>query len=218
MAWRPLLDFLFPSQCANCNALGSALCSACAPRCGTIGLRLPGLRVTALAPYEQSLRTAVLALKDGRRDVAEILGRMLAPIVPRGACLVPIPTTAKRRRIRGMDGVALVAAHAAMSAGGRVVHALEHRSGDSQRGRSRDQRLAARGRFHCKRRAIAGERVILVDDVCTTGATLRDCAAAIREAGGIVDDALVVAVALHEAVTLEPATKSARSWRKRLPI
>jgi predicted amidophosphoribosyltransferase len=37
--------------------------------------------------------------------------------------------------------------------------------------------------------------VTLFDDVCTTGSTLRDCADAIREAGGVVDDAIVVAVA-----------------------
>jgi predicted amidophosphoribosyltransferase len=37
--------------------------------------------------------------------------------------------------------------------------------------------------------------VTLFDDVCTTGSTLRDCADAIREAGGLVDDAIVVAVA-----------------------
>jgi predicted amidophosphoribosyltransferase len=36
--------------------------------------------------------------------------------------------------------------------------------------------------------------VTLFDDVCTTGSTLRDCAAAVREAGGLVEDAVVVAV------------------------
>ncbi|MGB8967032.1 MAG: hypothetical protein WCB99_15460, partial [Candidatus Cybelea sp.] len=78
MAWRPLLDFLFPPQCANCNALGSGLCDACAPRGQPVRIRLPSLAVTALAPYEGSLRAAVLALKDGRRDVAEALGRSVA--------------------------------------------------------------------------------------------------------------------------------------------
>ncbi len=204
MAWRALLDLLFPPQCAGCNALGAGLCDACVPR-GIVRVRFPMLAVTAIGAYEGSLRTAVLALKDGRRDVAEALGRVTARLVARGSLLVPVPTTAKRRRVRGFDGVTLVARSAAQAAGARVVTALEHRSGDAQRGRSRTQRLEAHGRFACDPAGIAARRVTLFDDVCTTGSTLRDCAGAVREAGGIVEDAVVVAV-----------TKSTASWN--MPI
>jgi predicted amidophosphoribosyltransferase len=195
MDWRPLLDFVFPAQCASCSVIGSGLCGACRPTGESMAVYLPSLRVAAVAPYENTLRAAVLALKDGRRDVAEALGRMTAPLVAAGATLVPVPTTAKRRRVRGLDGVALVARAAAAIAGARVVLALDQRSGDAQRGRSRAQRLAAQGRFACDAARVAGLRVTLFDDVCTTGSTLRDCADAIREAGGLVDDAIVVAVA-----------------------
>jgi predicted amidophosphoribosyltransferase len=195
MDWRALLDFVFPAQCASCNAIGAGLCNACRPDGKAVAVYLPSLRVAAVAAYEGSLRAAVLALKDGRRDVAEALGRITAPLVPSGATLVPVPTTVKRRRVRGLDGVALVARCAAAIAGARVVVALDQRSGDAQRGRSRVQRLAAQGRFACHEAGVAGRRVTLFDDVCTTGSTLRDCADAIREAGGVVDDAIVVAVA-----------------------
>lgn len=195
MEWHLLLDAVFPPQCAHCNALGAGLCAACAPRSAPLTVRLPSLRVTAVAAYEDGIRSAVLALKDGRRDVAEALGRIAAPLVSAGSTLVPVPTTAKRRRVRGVDGVALVARRAAVLAGAAVVAALDQRRGDAQRGRSRAQRLAAQGRFTCDAAAVAGRRVTLFDDVCTTGATLRDCAGAVREAGGIVDDAIVVAVA-----------------------
>ncbi|HEY1881596.1 MAG TPA: hypothetical protein VGG51_00975 [Candidatus Cybelea sp.] len=148
-----------------------------------------------VASYEGRLRDAILALKDGRRDVAEALGRLAAPLVARDAVLLPVPTTLKRRRLRGMDGVALVARIAASVAGARVVLALSQRSGDAQRGRSRASRLAARGRFGGDASEVAGRCVTLFDDVCTTGSTLRDCAGAVREAGGMVNHAIVVAVA-----------------------
>ncbi len=204
MAWRPLLDLLFPLQCASCNALGSGLCSSCAPSGETIRVRFPGLAVTALGAYEDGLRAAVLALKDGRRDVAEALGAAVAPLVAPRALLVPIPTTARRRRVRGMDGVAVVAVHAAAIAGAGVIAALTQRLGDAQRGRSRTQRLAAHGRFACHAERIAGTRVTLFDDVCTTGSTLRDCAAALRAAGGFVEDAVVIAVAKSRDPWREP--------------
>jgi predicted amidophosphoribosyltransferase len=101
-----------------------------------------------------------------------------------------------------MDGVEIIARRAAEAAGARVETALTQRAGDTQRGRSRAARLTAVGRFACLTGRVASLRVILVDDVCTTGTTLRDCAAALRAAGGLVEQAVVVAV-----------TKSQQPWR-----
>jgi predicted amidophosphoribosyltransferase len=198
VTWRDLLDLVFPAQCAGCNALGSGLCGACAPSSPPIGVRLHLLRVTALGTYGGALRDAVLALKDGRRDVAEALGALLAPSIPPGAVLVPVPTTAARRRARGVDGVVLTARVAARIAGSDVAEVLHQRAGDAQRGRSRVERLRARGRFRCDALG-EGRRVVLVDDVCTTGSTLEDCAEAVRAAGGRVEGALVVAAAKPDA-------------------
>jgi predicted amidophosphoribosyltransferase len=203
VTWPQLLDLLFPPQCAGCNAFGTGLCFACAPLDRTpVRVALPQLRAVAYAKYDGALRTAVLALKDGRRDVAQALGIRIAPLIPKGSVLVPIPTTSKRLRVRGIDGVALIAGCAGSLTGAKVMPALQQRAGDTQRGRTRAQRLAVHGRFACDPQAVGGRRVLLVDDVCTTGATLADCAEAVREAGGIVEGAVVVA-----------ATKTASAWK-----
>jgi predicted amidophosphoribosyltransferase len=199
VTWRDLLDLVFPAQCAGCNSLGSGLCKVCAPSEPPIEIRLRLLRVRALGLYEEALRDAVLALKDGRRDVAEALGGLLARSVDSGIALVPVPTTAARRRVRGVDGVVLMARTAGRIAGVEVLEVLRQRAGDAQRGRSRVERIAAKQRFACDSPALAGRGVLLIDDVCTTGATLEDCAAALRAAGGRVEGALVVAAAKPDA-------------------
>ncbi|HTV92743.1 MAG TPA: ComF family protein [Verrucomicrobiae bacterium] len=197
--FHAIVDAFFPPQCAGCNAVGTGLCARCFPFDEPPLLRvLPTLRVYALGEYRGALRRAVLALKDGRRDVARALGERLAALISAPMLLVPVRTTATRRRVRGIDGVEYVARVATRRTGATVACALDPIGRDAQRGRSRSQRLSARNRFWCDGGLVAGRAVTLIDDVCTTGTTLEDCAAALRGAGAIVSQALVVAVANDE--------------------
>jgi ComF family protein len=193
------LDILFPSRCGACLAAGSALCPACigafgkpaAFRCGRVPCR-------ALGSYSGPLRSAVLAMKRGRRDIGERFGLLLASSLAdafeRGSLLVPIRTTAARRRLRGFDQSALLASAAARHLGIPVLDVLEQTAGDAQHGRSRAQRLAATQRFRVRSASLLqGARVVLVDDVATTGTTLRDAAETLERAGARVLGAVVVA-------------------------
>jgi len=192
--FEAIRDLLFPAQCANCEAHGAGLCDACFPRgAPPLTVTLPTLRVRALGPYEGALRRAVLALKDGRRDVAAALGERVSGLLFDGTPVVPVPTSAVRRRMRGFDGGVLLARIAGNAANVPVLEALRLRTRDSQRGRDRAHRLAAGGRFQCEAHVLDGATVVLLDDVTTTGATLEDCAAALRAAGAIVHEAVTVA-------------------------
>lgn len=187
--------FVFPPQCGGCDAPGTGACEQCLPRGRVCARRLRTLEVIALAPYEDNVRRAVLALKNGRRDVARAFSERLAGIVSAQDVLVPVPTTRARRRERGFDGCELMAQTIAQLTAARVEPHLVQIAGDKQRGRGRDARLSARGRFTWRGEALGGRRVTLLDDVVTTGATLEDCAAAVRSAGGIVEKAIAVASA-----------------------
>jgi predicted amidophosphoribosyltransferase len=199
--WADILDLLFPSACVECDAGGTALCAACFPPAPPLAFEVDDLGCTALGEYEGAWRRAVLALKSGRRDVAGALGALLGPLAgqARVDAIVPVPTTAARRRRRGFDQGELLARVAAKLSGRRLAVILRQTAGDAQRGRSRDARIAAVGRFALIGASLpAGSRVLLVDDVATTGATLRDCTKTLRAAGLLVNGGLVVARARDE--------------------
>jgi ComF family protein len=196
-AW---LEILFPLACVGCRRLGTALCEVCRPPGAPRSARAGPLSVEAVGPYAGALRRAILAFKRGRRDVGAALGELFAERlgghVPAGVVLVPVPTVAARRRERAFDQSAVLAQALAVPGGIPVLGALRQTSRDAQRGRSRAARLRARGRFACTAPSlVAGTRIVLVDDVMTTGATLRDCAATLECSGAIVRSAYVVALA-----------------------
>lgn len=193
MKLQPFLDVLFPPQCGGCDAPGTGACERCLPYGAMTFARTHSLEVAALAPYEGNLRRAVLALKNGRRDVARAFAVRLCELVTVSDVLVPVPTTAARRRERGFDGCELIARSIAQRMRVSVRAHLVQIAGDKQRGRGRDARLCARGRFAWRGDPLGGVRVTLLDDVVTTGATLEDCADVLRGAGAIVENAIAVA-------------------------
>lgn len=174
--------------------MGSGLCGRCLPSAAVISRRLPSLEIAALGRYDGGLRRAILALKNGRRDVAEAFALRLAPWLDTRTAIVPVPTTAARRRQRGFDGCELIAR---LACAGRtlVIPGVAQVRGETQRGRGRDERLKTRKRFVWRAGQLNGKCIVLLDDVVTTGATLEDCAAVVRAAGGIVQKGIVIATA-----------------------
>ncbi len=194
-----LFRTLYPSRCVGCDRAGAIFCPACRPHPSAVRDRRAGdLVVSAAGRYAGVLRRAILLYKRGRRDAGDELAALaaerLGARVASGVLLVPVPTTGRRRRKRGFDqGVRL-----ARGIGSRldrpVLLALAQVAGDEQRGRSRRARLDARNRFRCVApHLLAGARIVLIDDVMTTGATLRDCAATLERGGALVVGALVLA-------------------------
>ncbi len=149
----------------------------------------------AAVPFTGRARKVVLGLKyRNRRQVARHLaGLVVNAIVADGAhrgldAVTWAPTSAARRRSRGFDQGELVARHVARQLGVPCRRLLE-RTGSSatQTGRNRVERL--HGPQFKVRPGIDGWHVIVVDDVVTTGATLRAAAATLRH-GGVAELAM----------------------------
>ena len=148
------------------------------------------------------MATAIGRLKyEDRADLAPLLGRSMlrASESLRGAVdlVVPVPLHPRRLADRGYNQAALLAAPVARSLGvGLAPQALaRHRDTPRQASLDRERRIVnVAGVFTARERSrVRGARVLLVDDVRTTGVTLEGCAAALHDAGVSAVLALVLA-------------------------
>jgi predicted amidophosphoribosyltransferase len=204
-AYRVLASLLIPPRCAACAApttATAALCSGCARDLRTAAAgsgRVAGVGVVAwAAPYEGAARELVAALKfGGRLPLAEVAAdRIVAALDPElgPVSVVAVPPEPIRLRRRGFDPADLIAAAVAERLGAPLEPVLRRRRGQRQVGRHRAERLGSPPRVS----ATGAPRypALLVDDVLTTGATLKACASAMRDAGSGEIRAAVFARAL----------------------
>jgi predicted amidophosphoribosyltransferase len=212
-----LVAVVVPPRCPSCRAaLGAArlrLCPSCAaglpwlprgccPRCALPGHRSGGCpaagaafgRAWAPLAYAGVARRLVAALKfRAALPLASVMAAHIAANLPRdlrGRTVVAVPPQRARLRRRGFDPAGVLARGVAERLGVPVVECLVRRDrGGRQVGTSRALRRRE-GRIAIEVCRAPPPRVLLVDDVHTTGATLDACARALR-AGGCLE---VVAV------------------------
>lgn len=191
VAWLATLLLTRP-RCAACAALTRKDAVFC-PTCALTVQWAEGYPPRAAALFSGALRTAILRLKyDGHVEVAAPLAHVaLVRLQALGEdwcdAVVPIPLHAARLAERGFNQSGLVAAEVARHLGARFLpRALRRiRATDAQATLGRDARLEnVRGAFSARSRVgVEGNRLLLLDDVTTTGATLAAAKDALVAAG-----------------------------------
>ncbi len=198
------VSFISPPYCARCGLpqefdLGRAsVCAACASEAPVFA------RARAVMRYDEASRPLILAFKHAdRTDAAPSFARWLAragaELVEDAELIVPVPLHWSRLFARRYNQAALLAQALARASGRRVESNLLARRkrtpSQGGQGRSGRRRNVLRA-FAVRPRALpllAGKRVLLIDDVLTTGATAEECSKTLLRAGASAVDVLTLA-------------------------
>lgn len=217
------LDLLLPPRCASCGGPGWPLCAACTsavgvivpPLCDRCG-RPTGKPVAACADcpprsvdqarspflYAGPVARAIRGMKfSGWHALAEPLaGAMVAVLRAEADVVTWVPLSRRRRARRGFDQAEALARAVARSLGVPAAPLLRRPRDTRPQARqtAEERRRALRGAFRAV--AVAPPRVLLVDDVLTTGSTAAACAEALRGAGARRVVALTAARTLGDPV------------------
>ena len=208
------INWLFPPNCVNCKSKGSLLCPACIGKikdgkvfgkvcscCGEVLFSEVCERCTRLGPsfdsiisagyYEQGLGEIIRAIKYHKNialgvSVTHLLVEKLEGI--EADLVLPVPLGRKRLKQRGHNQAAMLAFPLALAlkipySGSAVQRTRETKS--QVRLNVNERIMNVKNAFLAKSDMIRGKKIILVDDVITTGATVNDCSRALKDAGAL---------------------------------
>lgn len=215
--FHALGQLLFPPKCLLCRSILSSdeldLCHHCridAPECPISRKKLPFIDSwAAVWYYEDQIRISLLRYKFyGARSYAQGYGRLLAMKLqrehPDGFDLLTwVPISSMRKLRRGYDQVELLAAAVGNELGlkpVRLLHKIRNNPPQSGIVGQAQRRANVLGVYHViQPQLIEGKRILLLDDVITTGATLGECARVLLTAGAKEVHCGAVAAARHQA-------------------
>lgn len=196
--FNDLIRLIFPQRCVLCNQIllsDNPLCEDCQKKDPRLSIVRETECSSCVAPYayEGLVRESIIRFKfNGYREYAAFYGSAMAEafhgerpgFLP--DMLVAVPLSKKRLRKRGYNQAALLADAMAKCFSAPVVACLGKRDNHSQQHflDKAKRRENVRGIYHFTGNVpVKGKRILLVDDIVTTGATLDECASILYRRG-----------------------------------
>lgn len=208
-----MFSLLFPRKCTLCRKLLSKnetdLCHHCrthAPEFTRAKINIPFLaHWDAVWYYKDDVRSSIHRFKFGNiRSYADVYARLLAAKLQdtQFDVLTWVPTSALRKLKRGYDQSALIARELGRGLGmpaKRTLKKIRNTPPQSGLKDAAQRRANVMGAYRATdRQLIAGKRILLIDDVVTTGATASECARTLLVAGAKEVYLAAVAAASHD--------------------
>lgn len=204
-----ILQIIAPHYCCGCKKIGSPLCSSCiynitdeqnntCINCGKLARDgacsecrqivayqkgwCAGTRDEALKELINSYKFSYV--KAAHKPLASLLDQTM-PILPSGTIVVPIPTIGKHIRQRGYDHAHLLAKTVARQRRFHCLALLRRKNNTVQREAigAKEREIQAKEAFKCPQKLEASTPYLIVDDVITTGATIRAAAKCLQQSG-----------------------------------
>ncbi|MGQ9545762.1 MAG: ComF family protein [Dehalococcoidia bacterium] len=189
--------------CAHCLAKLPRVMPPVCPKCGkpqASGIMCPDCRrsqtgidgIRSPFRFEEAIRQAVHELKyRNLKAIAPCLGELLADYLKAnplpGEALVPVPLHPRRLRERGYNQSSLLARELARRIDLPLIEdcllRIKRAQPQARAANLEERRTNVADAFICRDDRVASKRIIVVDDVCTSGATLESCALALKSRG-----------------------------------
>lgn len=197
------LDVIFPPLCGGCQKLGTLLCTNCYERLCFYPLEINISRleltacyldkIQAAVEYNESAKSVIATIKyRGVIDVAKVCGGVLYDTMdlPPIDCIVPVPLHRQREKDRGFNQAAVMAGALSQASNTPWFPLLERVKATTPQAGIADKQERLHRLENCfqisqkaAQRPALPPRVLLLDDVVTTGSTLNECARVLKQAG-----------------------------------
>jgi ComF family protein len=201
-----ILDILFPKFCCGCSKLDTYLCGSCFNSLellsSPIKLSLTNhyiKKITAVCYYDKTVKELIHTYKyDSVKDISETIAQFIfyTTTLPQVDYITAVPLHPKRQLERGFNQSELVARTLAQYCTIQYSTLLKREVSRSAQAtivdfEARQENIA--GQFAIAEVNITGKSILIFDDVCTTGATLNECAKILLNHGAASAEGLVLA-------------------------
>lgn len=198
-----ILDLFFPNRCPICRNFikyNELVCEKCngelkkyIPENNNSFIKMNNTffdKIFAGFYYENEVRDGIFSLKDGHKEFGYYLGNILAELIKKDElisksdCIIPVPMSAKSLKLRGYNQAVIITETISVKTGIKMITDILYKNqSEVQHSLNKTQRMKNVSAYNIHSTDLSGMKIIICDDVCTTGSTINRCAELLKNVG-----------------------------------